>query len=512
VELDRITIRLRPRSGWEAIDLGFRLALENWRPVWGVWFALYLPVATVLASALAPFWAMMVLWWLKPLFGRFVLYVLSRRVFGETGSVLGALGAWRETLTPGLIPDLLWRRFFPTRTFSLPVAQLERQRGAPARARRKLLGRRNAGYAVWLWFACLNLESACFLGFAFLIDEMLWPGEVEPEVESDTGPFGWFADLDEMFVLVDLFLYVAAVSLIEPLFVAGGFALYLNRRTLLEGWDVELALRRLAERLASVRALAAACALAAAQTALPTPSLAQAELDPALADATPTETAEVALDRAPLATPARAAIEAVLRDPTFGQKVEVERWRWRGASTDDDERRKLDLPWLERLLRLVADLWQLVVWVALGIVVLLLLRAAIRRYESRTIAPASSTAPAELFGLAIAPTSLPDDIGTAASALVGEGRLREALALVYRAALSRLVHERKMRVAPGATEGEVLAGAASVLDSDARDWFARLVALWIAAAWAGRLPGSDEVIASAEGFGRYFARAVASTP
>ena len=27
-----------------------------------------------------------------------------------------------------------------------------------------------------------------------------------------------------------------------------GFALYLNRRTLLEGWDIEVALRRIAER------------------------------------------------------------------------------------------------------------------------------------------------------------------------------------------------------------------------------------------------------------------------
>ena len=43
-------------------------------------------------------------------------------------------------------------------------------------------------------------------------------------------------------------LYLVAVALIEPLYVAGGFALYLNRRTALEGWDLEVQLRRIAQR------------------------------------------------------------------------------------------------------------------------------------------------------------------------------------------------------------------------------------------------------------------------
>src|SRR4029079_19757194 len=49
--------------------------------------------------------------------------------------------------------------------------------------------------------------------------------------------------------------YMVAVLLLEPFYVAGGFGLYLNRRTLLEGWDIEVALRRRAERrTAAVRA------------------------------------------------------------------------------------------------------------------------------------------------------------------------------------------------------------------------------------------------------------------
>ena len=44
---------------------------------------------------------------------------------------------------------------------------------------------------------------------------------------------------------------------LEPFYVAAGFGLYLNRRTLLEGWDIEVALRRIAARHAA--ALVARC-------------------------------------------------------------------------------------------------------------------------------------------------------------------------------------------------------------------------------------------------------------
>ncbi len=40
----------------------------------------------------------------------------------------------------------------------------------------------------------------------------------------------------------------AVMAIVEPFYVAGGFALYLNRRTALEGWDLEVALRRMGER------------------------------------------------------------------------------------------------------------------------------------------------------------------------------------------------------------------------------------------------------------------------
>ena len=52
--------------------------------------------------------------------------------------------------------------------------------------------------------------------------------------------------------------------------------------------------------------------------------------------------------------------------------------------------------------------------------------------------------------------TLPPDVGAAAAALARAGRLREALSLLYRGALSELVHRRGVRLLASHTEGDVL--------------------------------------------------------
>ena len=128
MELEKLSVRLRPRGGWEALDLGFQMARSWWRPVWGVWCAVYLPAAVVLYAVFwgNPGYAIVALWWLKPVFDRFVLHVVSRAVFGTPPTVAEALAAWRDILQPGLAAGLFWvQRLSPWRSFTLPVWQLE---------------------------------------------------------------------------------------------------------------------------------------------------------------------------------------------------------------------------------------------------------------------------------------------------------------------------------------------------------------------------------------------------
>ena len=68
-----------------------------------------------------------------------------------------------------------------------------------------------------------------------------------------------------------------ATSLVEPFYVGAGFGLYLDRRTQIEGWDIEIAFRRMRHRLrALLPLLLVACALG-----LSMPRPAQAQVPPA---------------------------------------------------------------------------------------------------------------------------------------------------------------------------------------------------------------------------------------
>ncbi|HET7198127.1 MAG TPA: hypothetical protein VFI86_05635, partial [Burkholderiales bacterium] len=269
-----IAVELRPRSAWEAMDLGLAM-LQRW------WRALLLPHAIVLgtvalaASALAaalgrPGIAFVLLWWLKPLYDRVLLHVLSRAVFGELQRARAVLGAPRAWLGSGLVPYLLLR-LWPdmARSFRLPVRQLEGNRGRAARERQSVLGRRTGASAVWLTIVCMNFEAVLYWSL-LLVATLLLPAKAYEARDffapfTEAGAWSW----------THVLAYAATVFVVEPFYVAGGFALYLNRRTLLEGWDLEVALRRLAERH-----VAAAVAVLLALGGLLAPGASYAQKDP----------------------------------------------------------------------------------------------------------------------------------------------------------------------------------------------------------------------------------------
>ena len=73
--------------------------------------------------------------------------------------------------------------------------------------------------------------------------------------------------------------------------------------------------------------------------------------------------------------------------------------------------------------------------------------------------------------------------------------MREALSLLYRGALSYLVHERGLAIRNGATEGDVLALARRRLPEAFVQYFEQLMPAWVEAAYAARLPASEQVAA-----------------
>ena len=133
MRLDRLSIVLRPRTPWEAMDLGQALVREHAGAVWRSWIALTLPFLVVF-NALAwwidqPWLALLAMWWLKPLFERAPLYVLSRAVFGQAPGVRETLRAKELWAPRQLLAWLSWRRLHPARSLLMPVDLLEGLRG-----------------------------------------------------------------------------------------------------------------------------------------------------------------------------------------------------------------------------------------------------------------------------------------------------------------------------------------------------------------------------------------------
>ncbi len=462
MDLERIAVTLRPREGWEAIDLGYAMVRRFAGPVYAAWTVAVVPPAIVLGLALHshPYLALAALWWLKPLFDRVPLAIVSRAFFGEVPSPARILARPRQYLGRGLLADLTWRRLLPWRAYVLPVAQLEELGGAARRRRLSVFAEAHAGLALLLTGIALVFELALFAGLNVLL-LLFVPDTVEaPVLFGDEAP-AWAP-------FVHGGLYLVAMSLVEPFYVAAGFALYINRRVHLEGWDIELHFRRLAARLIRLAQVAALLlALGAAS----------------LAGAAPTEAP--AIDFA-------AEIEAVLSAPEFQTRETREVWRLIEDEPDEPvEESEVDLSFLHGVGELLSNLlmWAAAVFAALLLAYLI---AALWRGREKGGRQATTTArrPETLFGLDLRPESLPADVVAAAEQAWAAGQAALAMSLLYRGALAHVVGRLAIEIPASATEGEcvgiVAGGASEPLSAD----FAALTHGWQLVAYAQRTPAA----------------------
>ena len=524
MRIDHLDVVLRARSSWEAMELGSALARRHARGVWGSWLLASAPLF-LLFNALAWWldafgWAWLAMWWCKPLFERAPLYVLSRGIFGERVGPRAALRAQRQWGGSGFWGYLGWRRFSGLRSLCLPVNLLEGNAPAQRGPRRRAVAAGAAGPALVLAVICLAFELVLVVGAIATIFIFI-PLELLPEswraawaMVSVEAPAWAKLGLNLLFWL--------AAAVIGPFYVGAGFGLYLNRRTQMEAWDVEIALRRLRERLLPVASslvlllcLALPLAPAHAQDA-DTPDAAQtatanADEDAEAEDAEEAEEAATA-ENDPANTPVvifgdkpvdtagfRQAVNRAYEDPLQRPTRQVSRWKPieeaaekkkdkkdlqtdTGSNADRKTRRSGQL-WLARIAE-----WGL--WGLLGVLLLVLLltarlwlpwlRGSGRRKEKQ--APQITEEQVEM------PVVLPPDVATQAGLLWDQGRPRQALALLYRASVRTLVERTGIALPPGATEAQCLRASRRLTDSTDRELFARIVRMWQYAAYGGRLP------------------------
>lgn len=149
--------------------------------------------------------------------------------------------------------------------------------------------------------------------------------------------------------------------------------------------------------------------------------------------------------------------------------------------------------WLLELVRWLSEGGRFIVWL-LGFAAVAVLLLRLRRWLGGARAPGDTAAqalPTHVNRLDIRPQALPADIGAAALALWRDGQRQAAMSLLYRGALSRLVHGHAVPIRASSTEGDCLRLARPHLAAETLRYFALLVDAWRATVYAARPPSDD---------------------
>jgi Domain of unknown function (DUF4129) len=213
----------------------------------------------------------------------------------------------------------------------------------------------------------------------------------------------------------------------------------------------------------------------------------------------------------------REATEAIYNDPDLhGLKADRE-LRFKNRDQPKEQDKPFDPRWLRDFTRWFSEAGRWLVWLGMAALAALLI-VYLRRWIAVRGDAAGGRAlalPSHVRDLDIRPESLPDDLPAAVRTLWQRGESRSALSLLYRGALSRLVHDHAVPVRAASTEGECATLASRHLDAERGAFVARLIGLWQLAVYGARLPDGSDVLAVCDEFNTRLPRRVvapAGTP
>jgi len=310
------TLSLRSRSVWEAVDSGVLL----WRGNFIYFIPFFAVPVWVIACGLRLFSGELFfipylgLWWLKPLFDRIALHIVSKRFFdAPVTSSLKSICRGIAEMRRGLLGDLLWRRFSPNRAASMPARVLERLGAKQFALRKKNLESGGINFCPLISILGLAMEAALLLGeilFALMTASLFFPTAIEYLQEN--------SQITEIIIFAAFcFNYILA----ESLYACMGFGLYINSRVEVEGWDLELLFKKFAKRQNDARLLKVALLIC---LFMALPFSAYAESASEFPDGFPVATEKAVLD-----------LKTILASPDFGS--EREGWAIRFKDRDYEE-------------------------------------------------------------------------------------------------------------------------------------------------------------------------------
>lgn len=251
---------------------------------------------------------------------------------------------------------------------------------------------------------------------------------------------------------------------------------------------------------AAGEAASAAAAPRAASSAAPS---AASNAAPSAAQSAVSNAASSAARSAFSVAQVEAAASAVRADPDLGATTKERIWRFKPT---DDKRDPPAPAWagLATLARWLAESGRVIVWL-LGAAALAAVVVAARRWfavHGDTLRGAGARLPSHVRELDIRPESLPADIGATVRELWLAGERRSALSLLYRGALSRLVHDHAVAIGSASTEGDCVRLARDALAQPNGDYVGALVHAWQLAVYGGRALATPQVLALCGDFDR----------
>ncbi len=464
MRLEDVTAELRPRSDWEAVDLGLALARRDFWRLFACWWLGMLPMLLLGFAFLRehPILLLLVCWWWVPVASRLVLLVVSRHLFGELPPWSAVFREWPRATFRRFFFRMFWARFSPWRPLTMAVEDLEGLRGKDYAQRVRLLLRR--GDATVVALALWRIALTFWLAAAVLFTErMFLPEPVQEEwwqALTSSMQNSWL-DLPPALAWSMALSFLLSMSLVDVFSTGAGFGIYVNHRTWIEGWDVELAFRRLANRLRG-----AGTALLAVLLFLGATTFTKAAED---TEATPKETID----------------EVKSHEDFTVHKVRVE------TPSPSRSGPAPNLGWLGNLMSVLG---YAVLGAAIAFVIWMLWRY--RHILNRKGAGGSDKklphTARVVMGMDVAPESLPKDIPAAAMELWRVGRRQEALGLLYRGAISRLIEGNGVEIAESDTESDCVRRVSTEAATHAT-YFGGLTDAWMLIAY-GRVAPQDEAM------------------
>ncbi|PCK08646.1 MAG: hypothetical protein COA42_08205 [Alteromonadaceae bacterium] len=521
MNLDKICIVPRVRGAWEAIDLGIMLAKAWYRDLFLLWFLPALPLFLILLIALPSEWsklAAFAVWWFKPLWDRGPLHYASLKLFGDNISVSAAMRKLPSIYKIDILSSITWRRLSFARSFNMPVTLLERLTGKARSQRLGILHRDPSSASSWLTITLLFVELflyAAVLTFLFVMVPNYSPINIAELFNSQDGYLN----------IGSTILLFSAMAAVAPFYTAAGFALYINRRMALEGWDIEIRFRQLAENQGKLSAKTSS--KSGITTSAPSLLLclftcfslwsfdSNAGSDITLIEDSPfeqtTDTPEK-ITHIHNAKDAEKLITEILAGEVFHNESTVSGWRFKDFPPEEEIDESPE--WLIAFLKSLADFFssfdgqfsslagivEFFIWVlAIGFVIFIIyhyrhaLNATITSISTKRIQTNNTPPPKELFGLDLREESLPEDIPSEVRSLWQKDEHRAALSLLYRASLYKLIHEWGFNFSEGDTEGDCAKLVTLQGDASLSDYTKHLTQCWQLVAYAHRSPENDAV-------------------